>query len=328
MKIFIAGSSGALGRRLVPLLAASGHEVVAMTRSQKGAALIGSLGAEAVVADGLDAPAVKRAVMAAEPEVVIHQMTALTGVSNFKKFDKEFATTNRLRTEGTDHLLKAALAVGARRFVAQSFGGWNYARTGSEPKTESAPFDPSPPANQRQSLAAIRYLENAVTGTDGIEGIVLRYANLVGPGTQFAEDGEFVAMARKRLVPVVGGGAGVWSFVHVDDAALATIAAIENGAPGIYNVADDVPAPVADWVPELAKALAAKPPRNVPAFMGRIVRGEVGVSMMTQVRGISNAKAKRELGWQPRYPSYRDSFRAGQAKLPLPAVPSRAAARE
>jgi nucleoside-diphosphate-sugar epimerase len=320
MKVFVAGATGALGKRLVPLLVASGYEVVAMTRSQEKADGLRAARADPVVADGLDRAAVKRAVMRSEPDVVIHQMTALTGVTNFKNFDKEFAATNLLRTEGTDHLLEAALAVGAQRFIAYSFGGWNYERTGTAPKRETDPFDPSPPAKQRASLAAIRYLENAVTGTDGIEGVVLRSANFVGPGTSFADDGDVARMARKRLVPVVGAGTGIWSFIHVDDAARATIAAIGHGAPGIYNIADDVPAAVAEWVPELARALGAKPPRHVPARIGRLVRGEVGVSLMTGVRGISNAKAVRELGWQPRYPSYRESFRAGLPELPLPAV--------
>jgi 2-alkyl-3-oxoalkanoate reductase len=311
MRVFVAGASGAVGKRLVPLLIASGYDVTAMTRSPQKTAALRAAGAEPVVADGLDRTAVMHAVLRAEPEVVIHQMTALTGVTSFRKFDDGFALTNRLRTEGTDHLLAAARAAGVRRIIAQSYGNWNYERTGSGLKTEADPFDPNPPANQRKSLAAIRYLEDAVIGAPGIEGIALRYANLYGPGTGFAVDGDIVKLVRKRRLPIVGDGGGVWSFIHVDDAAAATVAAIERGAPGIYNIVDDDPAPVAVWLPELARVLGAKRPWRVPVWLGRLAVGEVGVSMMTQIRGTSNAKAKRELEWQPRYKSWRDGFRTG-----------------
>jgi nucleoside-diphosphate-sugar epimerase len=245
--------------------------------------------------------------------VVIHQMTGLTGAKSFRKFDDEFALANRLRTEGTDHLIAAAREAGARRLVAQSYGNWNYARNGTGPKTEDDPLDPDPPANQRRSLDAIRYVEEAVTRADGLEGVALRYGNFYGPGTGFAEDGDLVELVRKRRMPVVGDGAGVWSFIHMDDVATATLAASTHGSPGIYNVADDDPAPVAEWLPDLAAAVGAKPPRHVPAWVGRLAVGEVGLSMMTRIRGASNAKAKRDLDWSPRYPSWRTGFRDGLA---------------
>jgi 2-alkyl-3-oxoalkanoate reductase len=311
MRVFVAGASGAVGKRLVPLLIASGYDVAAMTRSPQKTAALRAAGAEPVVADGLDRTAVMHAVLRAEPEVVIHQMTALTGVTSFRTFDDGFALTNRLRTEGTDHLLEAARAAGVRRIIAQSYGNWNYERTGSRLKTEADPFDPNPPANQRKSLRAIRYLEDAVIGAAGIEGIALRYANLYGPGTGFSVDGDIVKLVRMRRLPIIGDGGGIWSFIHIDDAAAATVAAIEHGAPGIYNIVDDDPAPVAVWLPELARVLGAKPPWRVPVWLGRLAVGEVGVSMMTQIRGTSNAKAKRELEWQLRYKSWRDGFRTG-----------------
>jgi nucleoside-diphosphate-sugar epimerase len=318
MKVFVAGASGAVGARLVPLLLASGHQVTGSTRSPRKTGALRALGADPVVADGLDRAAVMRAVMRAEPDVIIHQMTGLAGVSSFRRFDDEFASTNRLRTEGTDHVLEAARAAGVRRVIAQSFGNWNYERTGSVAKREEDPFDPDPPANQVRSLAAIRHVEQAVTGADGIEGIALRYGMFYGPGTGFALDGDLAALVRKRQLPIVGDGAGVWSFVHVDDAAAATVAAIGRGAPGVYNIADDEPAPVAAWLPGFARALDAKPPRHVPVWLGRLATGEVGVSMMTRIRGASNAKAKRELGWQPRYATWREGFRAGLGDLPVP----------
>jgi 2-alkyl-3-oxoalkanoate reductase len=318
MKVFVAGASGAVGHRLVPLLVASGYDVVAMTRSEGKADSLRAAGAEPVVADGLDAGEVTRAITRSQPEVVIDQMTGLTGVSSYKKFDEEFSVTNRLRTEGTDNLLNAARAAGVRRFIAQSYGNWNYARTGTGLKGEDDPFDPDPPAHQRKSLEAIRHLEDAVLGAQGMEGIVLRYANFYGPGTGFALDGDLAELVRQRKFPIVGNGGGVWSFIHIDDAATATIAAIEHGAPGVYNIVDDEPAPVAVWLPELARALGAKPPRRVPVWLGRLAAGEVGVSMMTQIRGTSNAKAKRELGWQPRYQSWRDGFRDGLGDVAPP----------
>ncbi len=311
MKVFIAGGSGAIGKRLIPQLLTSGHEVVAMTRSPGKSDELRSLGAEVAIADALNRDSVLQAVMRAEPEVVVHQLTALTAVKSFKNFDNEFALTNRLRTEGLDNLLEAARATGAKRLIAQSYGNWNYERTGGRVKTEEDRLDPTPPANQVQSLKAIRHLESRLTEAADLEGIALRYGGFYGPGTSLSENGENTEMIRKRRFPIVGSGAGVWSFVHIDDAAGATVAAIERGAPGIYNVADDEPAPVSEWLPELARILGAKPPRHLPIWLGRLVAGDVGVSFMTQIRGASNAKAKRELGWRPRYPSWRDGFRTG-----------------
>jgi 2-alkyl-3-oxoalkanoate reductase len=318
MKVFVAGATGALGRRLVPILVGRGYDVVAMTRSPAKEGSLRAMGSEPVVADGLDRAAVVKAVTGSSPDAVVHEMTGLSEMTSLRNFDKEFALTNRLRTEGTDHLLEAARAAGARRFVAQSFGNWDYERTGSGPKSEDDPLDPDPPANQRRSLEAIRYLESAVLGAEGIEGVALRYGTLYGPGTGIAEDGDIAAMVRKRRLPIVGDGGGVWSFTHVDDAATATVAAIERGAPGVYNISDDEPVTVADWLPELARVLGAKPPRRVPVWLGRLATGEVGVSMMTRIRGASNAKARRELGWRPRYASYRDGFHAGLGDVPVP----------
>ena len=320
MKVFVAGATGAVGRRLVPLLVAHGHDVTAMTRTPGKTRLLRELGAEPVVADGLDETAVMRAVTRSRPNVVVHEMTGLAGIKSLRHFDREFALTNRLRTEGTDHLLAAARAVGAERFVAQSFGNWNYERAGTAAKTEDDPLDPDPPAPQRQSLAAIRHVERAVTNVDGMTGIALRYANFYGPGSSFAADSEIAGMLRKRAFPVIGDGTGVWSFVHVDDAARATLAAMERGWPGVYNVADDEPAPVAEWLPELARRLDAPAPRRVPVWLGRIATGEVGVSLMTQIRGASNAKARRELEWVPAHRSWRQGFARGLADAPLPAA--------
>jgi nucleoside-diphosphate-sugar epimerase len=311
MKVFIAGGTGAIGTRLIPRLMAEGHEVTAMTRSTAKAGDLRLLGAEVAVADALDREAVIGAVMRAEPEVVIHQLTALSGAKSLRRFDREFEQTNRLRTTGTDHLVDAARMAGARRLIAQSYGGWNYARTGSALKTEEDAFDPDPPANQRQSLAAIRHLEQAVLGAAPVEGVVLRYGMFYGPGNTISRDGDIAKLIRKRQFPLVGEAGGVWSFIHIDDAIAATIAALDRGTPGIYNVVDDRPAPVSEWLPELARVLGAKPPRHVPVWLGRLAAGEVGVSMMTRIRGTSNAKARRELGWEPRYRSYREGFRHG-----------------
>lgn len=317
MKVFVAGATGAVGKRLLPLLVECGFEVMGMTRSPGKERALRELGAEPVIADGLDRDAVMAAVTRSEPDVVIHEMTGLTGVTSMRNFDKEFALTNRLRIEGTDHLLEAALAAGATRFIAQSFGNWNYERTGGSVKTEDDPLDPSPPSRMSRTLAAIRYLESAVTQSDDIEGIALRYGNFYGPGSaQFAEQGSIVNQVRKRRLPIIGDGAGVWSFIHYDDAAAATMLAMDHGAPGVYNVADDDPAPVSVWLPELAEMLGANRPWRVPVWLGRLVAGEPGVSLFTQIRGASNTNAKRELGWQLIYPSWRDGFRRGLADTP------------
>jgi 2-alkyl-3-oxoalkanoate reductase len=311
MRVFVAGATGAVGKPLVLALLAAGHQVTAMTRSDGKARALAAAGAEPAVADGLDQAAVLRAVTSIGPEVIIHQMTGLARMKNLKNFDAEFAVTNRLRTEGTEHLLAAARAAGVRRVIAQSYGNWNYARTGTASKTEDDSFDPAPPKNQRLTLAAIEYVEQAVTHADGLEGVALRYGSFYGPGTGIAADGDIAAQVRKRRFPVVGDGAGIWSFIHMDDAASAAVAAVERGAPGVYNIADDEPAPVAVWLPELARALGAPTPRHVPVWLGRLAVGEVGVSMMTQIRGAANTKAKQELGWKPRYQSWRDGFRVG-----------------
>jgi nucleoside-diphosphate-sugar epimerase len=316
MRIFVAGATGAIGRRLLPLLAQHGHEVTGMTHSRDKARLLYELGAAPAVADGLDRDAVIAAVERAEPEVVIHQMTSLADATSLRRFDAAFALTNRLRTEGTDHLLAAARRAQARRFVAQSFGNWNYERTGGAAKTEEDPFDPSPPRSMRRSLAAIVHLETAVARAEGLEGIALRYANLYGPGTGTSLSGQIVHMLRERQLPVIGGGGGVWSFVHVDDAALATVAAVERGEPGVYNVADDWPVEAAVWVPELAKIVGAEPPRHVPTWIGRLAAGEAVVSMFTRTRGAVNAKARHVLGWRPRYSTWQLGFREGLSEAP------------
>ena len=318
MKVFVAGGTGAMGRRLVPQLVGAGHQVAAMTRSERNAGWLRRVGAQPVVVDALDRDRVVDAVKRAAPKVIIHQLTGLAGVTNLKNFDREFALTNRLRTEGTDHLLEAAKAAGAERFIAQSYGNWNYARTGTGLKTELDSLDPNPPPNQVRSLEAIRYLEHAVLNTPGVDGVALRYANFYGPGTGIDANGDIVAQVRKRRIPIVGDGAGIWSFIHMDDAAAAAIAALEQGPPGIYNVVDDQPAAAREWLPALAEAVGAKPPRHVPVWLGKLAAGEVGVSMMTQIRGTSNAKAKRELGWTPGYPTYREGFTAGLGNVPVP----------
>jgi 2-alkyl-3-oxoalkanoate reductase len=305
MRVFVAGAGGAIGRRLVPQLVAHGHDVVASTTHAEKIPELRALGAEALVMDGLDAASVGDAVGRAAPQVIVHQMSALAGTTDLKHFDDTFAVTNELRTTGTGHLLAAAEAVGVRRFVAQSFAGWPNAREGGAVKTEADPLDPDPPKNQTRTLAAIRRLEVAVLSAS-LEGIVLRYGSLYGPGA--SED--LVELVRRRKLPVVGDGGSVWSWIHVDDAASATVAAVERGRRGKFNVVDDEPARVSEWLPYLAKCVGAKPPRQVPVWLGRLVAGDVGVSLMTQIRGSSNAQAKRELGWEPCW-SWRQGFRDG-----------------
>jgi nucleoside-diphosphate-sugar epimerase len=313
MRVFVAGAGGVIGSSLVPRLLERGCEVVATTRDlERGAALRG-LGAAVVSMDGLDAASVGEAVGRAEPDVIVHQMTALKGAGDVRRFDEEFERTNELRTRGTDHLLAAAEAVGVRRVIAQSYSGWPNERVGGPVKTEGDPLDPSPPLHQWKSIEAIRYLERAVTEAP-LEGIVLRYGALYGPGTSMA--GEYADMIRARKLPLVGDGAGIWSFVHVDDAAEATVLAVGRGRPGIYNIVDDEPAPVAEWLPYLARCLGARAPHRVPAWIARFAIGDVGISMMTQVRGSSNAKARRELGWEPAWGSWRQGFRSGLHEQP------------
>jgi nucleoside-diphosphate-sugar epimerase len=312
MRLFVAGGTGALGRRLVPLLVAGGHQVVGLTRSPDRAEWLQRAGATAVIGDALDRDAVMKAVVRAEPEVVVHELTAFSKLgTNLRRFERDVAETNLLRTEGTDVLRDAALAAGAHRFVAQGFAGWTYARDGSAVKTEADPLDPKPLPPMQAAIDALRHHEAAVLDADGLDGIVLRYGTWYGPETAFALDGLYVGEIRRRRFPILGDGAAVWSFVHVDDVARATIAAVERGRPGVYNIVDDEPAPVAIWLPELAAAIGAKPPRRVPVWLGRLFAGELAALVMTEIRGTSNAKAKRELDWQPSYTSWRDGFRRG-----------------
>src|SRR3954447_2591619 len=298
MKVFVAGATGALGSRLVPQLVARGHEVVGMTRSASKQDLVRSLGARPAVADALDPDAVAEAVAAAEPEVIVHQLTALSGPLSAKDVrhpERSVAATmtNRLRTEATDHLLAAGRAVGTRRFVAQSVAAVQFA--------------------PRTLRAAILYLEQAVTTIEWGEGLALRYGSFYGPGTaiSLAPDAQMAGPIRKRRFPIVGNGGGVWSLIHIEDAATATAIAVERGRPGIYNVVDDQPAPVREWLPVLASALGAKPPRRIPRWLGRLLAGEMATLMMTEARGASNEKAKRELGWKPRHASWRQGFAQG-----------------
>jgi nucleoside-diphosphate-sugar epimerase len=319
VKVFIAGASGVLGRSLVPQLVARGHEVVGMTRSASKQDLVRSLGARPVVADALDPDAVAQAVASAEPEVIVHQLTALSAPMRIRdarhpERSVAFTMTNRLRTEATDHLLAAGRAVRARRFVAQSFGAFRFARAGGPALTEDDPFDPNdPPPALRRVQAGYLYLEKAVTTIEWGEGLALRYGGFYGPGTavSLASDAQLAAPIRKRRFPIVGDGGGVWSHIHVEDAAAATAVAVEHGEPGIYYIVDDDPAPVREWLPLLASALDAKPPRRIPRWLGRMLAGEAATAMMTEARGASNEKAKRELGWKPRYASWRQGFARG-----------------
>jgi 2-alkyl-3-oxoalkanoate reductase len=315
MKVFVAGATGALGRQLVPMLVGEGHEVVGMTRTASKQELLRSLGARPVVADALDPDAVAQAVASAEPEVIVHQLTALSGQMSIRdarhpeRFDGAIMT-NRLRTEATDHLLAAARAVGARRFVAQSFGAFRFARDGGPVQSEADPPDPDA---RQPGLEAMVYLERAVTTIEWGEGLALRYGGFYGPGTgiSLAPDAVMAGPIRKRRFPIVGDGGGVWSLVHIEDAAAATAIAVERGKPGVYNIVDDEPAPVREWLPVLASALGAKPPRRIPRWLGRLAAGEMTTLWMTEARGASNEKAKRDLGWQPRYASWRQGFAQG-----------------
>ncbi|MBV9806256.1 MAG: NAD(P)-dependent oxidoreductase [Solirubrobacterales bacterium] len=317
MRVFVAGAAGAIGKQLVPRLVAAGHEVTGMTRSESKRVLLSQLGAVPVIADALDPHQVADAVAAARPEVIVHQLTSI-GPLDTRHFDRDFALTNRLRTEGTDYLLSAGHAVGVRRFVAQSVAAYGmYARSGGPVKTEADPLEATPVRDMRETLAAIRHLEDAVLRAEWTEGIVLRYGAFYGPGTSLAPGEEQFELVRTRKYPLVGDGGGVWSFIHVADAAEATVAAIEHANRGVYNVVDDDPATVAEWLPALAKTLGAKKPRRVPRFIARLFAGEAGVMMMTEIRGASNAKAKRELAWRLVHPSWRDGFGVTPgAKLP------------
>jgi nucleoside-diphosphate-sugar epimerase len=302
MRIFVAGASGAIGTRLVPQLIERGHEVVGSSRSPEKAERLRRLGAEPVVLDLLDPEAVGNAVAAARPDAIVHQATALADARFSRNLDRTFADTNRLRTEGTDALLAAAREAGVQRFVAQSFASMRYAREGAWVKTEEDPLDPAPVAGTRETNAAMRYLDEAVTAAGGV---ALRYGGFYG-----ADNDGMVEPVRKRQFPIVGSGDGVSSFIHLDDAAAATVLALERGATGIYNIVDDEPAPIHDWLPVMAETLGADPPRHFPRWLARLFAGEAGVMMGTESRGASNAKAKRELGWTPRFASWREGFRA------------------
>jgi nucleoside-diphosphate-sugar epimerase len=294
-----------VGRRLIPQLVERGHRVTATTRSAARTRLLERLGAEAVVVDGLDSAAVGESVAKAEPDAVVHQMTGLAGPADIKHFDRYFAVTNRLRTVGLDHLIAAAQAAGVPHVVAQSYTGWPNIRSGGWVKDEEDPLDPEPPAAQRESLAAIRYLEDAVQKVDGA---VLRYGGFYGDAND-----PMLQLVRKRRFPLVGGGSGYMSFVHLDDAAGATVLALEQRAQGVFNVVDDEPAPASEWLPYLAECLGAKRPMRLPTWLARMAAGEVAVSMLTRTRGSSNARAKRTLGWELRWPSWRQGFRDGLA---------------
>ena len=308
MKIFIAGATGAVGRPLVSACIKAGHSVIGLTRTPARADLIRAMGAEPAVADGLDAAAISAVMGSTRPDAVIHEMTSLAGTTDLRNFDRTFAGSNRLRTRGTDILLAAARESGVRRFIAQSYCGWPYARGGEAIKTESDALDPDPPAELRATLEAIRYVEKTVTGSTNPEGIVLRYGSFYGRGTGMMERA-MLEQIRKRRMPLIGDGAGWWSFVHVDDAAAATLKALEYGKPGsIYNIVDDDPAQVREWLPALAEIVGAKRPFHLPAWIARVVAGEHLVAMMTQVRAGSNRKARTEFGWQPRHPSWREGF--------------------
>jgi len=304
MRVFVAGATGILGRHLVPDLIAAGHQVTATTRTPGKVAQLQAAGAEPVLVDGLDGEAVTAAVLAARPEVIVHQMTALTDMRSLRNPDRAFAATNELRVRGTDNLLAAGARAGVRRFVAQGHN-FVYDRSGGPVKTEDDPLATRTVPSAARQMAAMRHVEEAVPRR-APEGIVLRYGTFYGPGASEP----LVDAVRKRQLPVVGGGTGVWSFIEISDAATATLAAVERGAPGAYNVVDDDPAPVAEWLPYLARVAGAKPPLRVPAWLGRLLAGEFAVEQMTNARGASNARARKDLGWEPRYPSWREGFRA------------------
>lgn len=311
MRVMVVGASGAIGTRLVPQLTSRGHVVIGTFRSSpEKAQRVRALGAEAITLDLLDAAAVREAVLNARPDAIIHEATALADVGFSRKLDKTFAQTNRLRTAGTDALLAAAREAKVHRFVAQSFAPYRYARVGGMVKTEDDPLDSSPPAGAHETSAAMAYLDQAVTSAGGI---ALRYGGFYG-----AASDQLVKLVRRRQFPIIGDGQGVTSWIHLDDAAAATALALEHDGPAIYNVVDDEPAPARDWLPVLADALGARPPRHIPAWLIRLIAGEDAVMGATQSRGASNAKAKRELGWTPRYPSWRQGFRAAYAQ-PEPA---------
>jgi nucleoside-diphosphate-sugar epimerase len=306
MRVFVAGATGAIGRPLVAKLIAAGHEVTGMTRSDAKAEAVRAAGARAAVVDVFDADALRAAMREATPEVVVHQLTALPDRMNFRKRDL-YTPTNRLRTEGTRNLLDAARAAGARRFISQSIA-FAYRNDGSRVKSEDDPLLDSAPGPFEGGVMALREMEAMVLDGEGLEGLVLRYGFFYGPGTHYGSEGAIVADVRRRRLPIVGKGTGVFSFIHVDDAADATVAALEHGAPGVYNVTDDEPAAMSDWVPVLAEAAGAKRPMRVPTWLAKLLGGKQAATFASELRGASNEKAKRELGWQPVHPSWRTGF--------------------
>ena len=329
MKILIAGASGAIGRSLVPLLVRAGHDVVGVVQRPRSAEVVRAMGAEPRIADVLDAAAVLSCLREVRPEVVIHQATAIPPNLDMRRFDRDFALTNLLRTEGTRNLLAAAADVGTKQFIAQSFAGWTYGRTSNggktiktprtaKLKTEDDPLDSNPPKKMRATLDALKALERAVLSESRITGTVLRYGGFYGPHTSIAKDGAVVQALRRRKLPMVGDGAGVWSFVQIDDAATATAAAVESGRGGVFNVVDDEPAPVSEWLSFLAHCAHAQPPKQVPAWLAGMLAGEHVVAMMNEIRGVSNEKIKHDLGWTPRWPTWREGFREALKTASLP----------
>lgn len=312
MKIFVLGSTGVVGINLIPLLIEKKHDVTALVSSSRKIKSVEEMGAEGAAADVFNKDELTSLVKKTKPEVIIHELTALKGVTgNFRKFDQEFEMTNRFRTEVTDTLLNAAAEVGTKRFIAQSFCGWPFERAGGPVKFEEDPLDPNPPKSFRKTHAAISYLEDRIKKAQNVEALALRYGLFYGPGTGIAKDSVIINQVRKRKIPIVGGGEGIWSFVHIKDAVQATVRSVTNGEPGLYNIVDDEPAPVSIWLPYLANVLGAEPPRKIPAWLAKILMGEGGVSMMTQIRGASNSKAKQKLNWQLTYPSWREGFAEG-----------------
>jgi 2-alkyl-3-oxoalkanoate reductase len=332
MKVLVAGASGVVGRALLPALAARGHEVWGLVRSKAGALHVRVSGAQPIVADALDGTAVAAAFERVRPEAVIHQLTALPADGDIWRFERTFAQTNRLRTTGTDNLIAAALAVGARRMVAQSFCGWPYERVGGPVKTEGDAFDPAPPRALRTTLGSLVHLEAAVLSAPRLEGVVLRYGGFYGPGTALSIDGPLVQEVRRRRIPLVADGGGIWSFVHISDVVSATVLALEGEQQGTFNVVDDEPAPVREWLPALADAVGAPPPRRLPRLVAKLLLPEHVFLMMTDVRGGSNRAFKETFGWAPVFPSWRLGFRRGLASfggarqdgaLPVDAPPPR-----
>lgn len=311
MRILVAGASGVVGRALLPALLARGHVVAGLVKKASSTAAVAKTGAIPFVADALDAKQVRECLEKFRPDAVTHQLTAIPPTTDLRHFERIFATTNALRTTGLDNLVAAARHVGTRRFVAQSFCGWTFARQGGAVKTEDDPLDNEPPAAVRTTLQALRHVEDTMSSATDLRGAALRYGGFYGPGTFISTDGDLVRQVRRRIAPIVGSGGGTWSFIHMDDVASATAAALESDAGGIFNVVDDEPAAVAEWLPGLAAAIGAKPPRRIPAWLGRLLLPEHVYLMMTQIRGGSNAKFKRTFEWRPQYASWREGFRRG-----------------